>query len=203
MSLTQKLTVATVSVILSFATIEVKSARAVSIIQDQQDFVAQIEALSPVGQTFTTEDASIKSIGFYVRDFNPQSAPNDFSVAIRLYEGVGTSGVLLGSGVFSQLFDQFSGYADVDFSSAVLRPGARYTAILSDDTSRWGLEGFDSTGLLLANAYLEGDAIIQGAIDPSSDLRFRVLANSTSVPEPSTVVGTIVFSGIGWLMKRK
>jgi hypothetical protein len=179
---------------------EVGQASAASIIQDQTDGTYQILFFSPIGQTFTAEDTFIKSIGFYVRDFNPTAAPNDFSITINLYKG--TSGVFLGSGVFDDLVDGFQGYADVDFSSIALTVGDTYTAIVEDDTVRWGL----SIASDLGNLYPGGVLIANGNLQDNIDTRFRVLtAETESVPEPNSALGLLAFGtlGAGSFLKRR
>ncbi|MEP0754933.1 PEP-CTERM sorting domain-containing protein [Trichocoleus sp. Lan] len=179
---------------------EIQQASAASIIQDQTDGAYQILAFSPIGQTFTAEDTFIKSIGFYIKDFNPTAAPNDFSITINLYKG--TSGVFLGSGVFDDLVDGFEGYADVDFSYIALTVGDTYTAIVEDDTVRWGL----SIASDLGDPYPGGVAITNGNLQDNIDTRFRVLAAETeSVPEPNSVLGLLAFGtlGAGSFLKRR
>ncbi|MEP0798288.1 hypothetical protein NDI44_27565 [Trichocoleus sp. DQ-A3] len=171
---------------------EVRQASAASIIQDKTDGAYQILFFSPIGQTFTAEDNSIKSIGFYIRDFNPTAAPNDFSITVSLYKG--TSGVFLGSGVFDDLVNGFQGYADVDFSSIALTAGNTYTAIVEDDTVRWGL----SIASDLGDLYPGGVAITNGNLQDNLDTRFRVLiAETESVTEPNSVLGLLAFGTLG------
>ena len=200
MNIYQNLVLLTTSTALSFAAFKTPPAEAANIIQDQTNGAYQILAFSPIGQTFTAEDAFIQSIGFSLADFNPTFAPDDFSITVKLYEGIGTSGLLLGSGVFDQLVDDFNGWADVDFTSVVLNVGNSYTAIVEDDTVRWGVEAFNE------NLYLGGQAILYGSLNETTDLRFRVLtretAAPTSVPEPSTIAGLSLLSLSFLLWKR-
>jgi hypothetical protein len=169
-----------------------QQAEAASIVQDSADAAYQINFHSPLGQTFTAEDSWIDSIGFYIQDFNPHIAPDDFDIGVSLYEGVGSSGNLLGSGIYNTLTNGYVGWADIDFSSVVLNVGSTYTAIVTDNTVRWGLS-------LSANSdvYSGGSAIIFNELRPNSDLRFRVLASSKPVPEPASVLGLLSFAAIG------
>ena len=57
----------------------------------------QIQVGEPIGQTFTAiSDNPLSTISFYVADMNASVAPTDYSLTFELYEGVGTSGRLLG-----------------------------------------------------------------------------------------------------------
>lgn len=139
----------------------------------------QILQGSPIGQTFVAEDASIQSIGFSVRDLNPETGPSDFTLRLSLYAGAGTTGSLLGSGDFGTLSPGYRGFIDVDFSFVALKPGETYTAIIMDSTPRWGLETADSP-----EAYSAGAPVLLGIPQPDhADGAFRV----TAVPEPSVV----------------
>lgn len=150
------------------------------ILQDYENGASQIRFYSAIGQSFTAEDAHV-SIGFAIRDFNPQAAPTDFDVGISLYEGAGTGGTLLASRLFTSLTKGFAGYFDLDFSSVTLTVGAVYTAIITDDTSRWGVAYADS------DRYSGGTAFVFGSA-ANSDLRFRVTPTdvTTPLPEPAS-----------------
>jgi hypothetical protein len=167
--------------IAAFAT----TAEAAPILQDQTNGAFQIEFYSPFGQSFTAEDAYV-SIGFFIQDFNPQNAPTDDDVTITLYAGEGMGGPVLGSGDVTGLTLGFEGWVDVDFSSVALTLGAVYTAVISDDTVRWGVEA-QSGG----NPYAGGQLYLQGNPEANSDARFRVLPQQ--VPEPLT----LVLAGLG------
>jgi hypothetical protein len=160
------------------------TAGAAPILQDQATGASQIQVASPIGQSFTAEDAHV-SIGFFIEDFNPNLAPSDDDVTITLYAGEGTGGAVLGSGDVTGLTLGFQGWVDVDFSSVALTLGAVYTAIISDDTVRWGVA--TSWG----NPYAGGQLYWQGAAASGSDARFRVLPQQ--VPEPLT----LVLAGLG------
>jgi len=179
---------------------EMQQASAASIIQDRTNGAYQILAFSPIGQTFTAENTFIKSIGFYIDDFNPRLEPNDFSVTVKLIRG--TSGAVLGSGVVDNLFDGFQGYVDVDFSSIPLTVGEIYLASIEDDTQRWGVQAAEGLG----DPYPGGFAIINGSRQDDVDLRFRVLVDDTKpVPEPASALGLLAFGtlGAGSFLKRR
>lgn len=167
--------------IATFAT----TAGAAPILQDQTSSAYQIEFFSPFGQSFTAEDAHV-SIGFFIQDFNPQIAPGDDDVTITLYAGEGTAGAVLGSGDVTGLTLGFQGWADVDFSSVALTLGSVYTAVISDDTVRWGVQAQTS-----GNPYAGGQLYLEGNAQANGDARFRVLPQQ--VPEPLT----LVLAGLG------
>ncbi|MDY6782619.1 MAG: hypothetical protein SW833_08760 [Cyanobacteriota bacterium] len=132
---------ASTALVLTSGSLVAEKARAASIIQPETDGpTRQILFSSPTGQTFTAEDSAIRSIGFDVRDFNPTFAPNDFDLTVSLFRGVGVTGQLVGSSVFTDLTTGFSGFVDFDFSTVTLEVGEIYTAILEDDTVRWALK---------------------------------------------------------------
>lgn len=185
-------------VLLGFSGVSQKAISA-AIIQDQSSGTNQIKAFSPIGQTFTAEDSSIYSIGFYVEDFNPSFAPNDFTLTVSLYEGIGIEGNFLGkSSNIYNLTNGYSGWVDTNFSSVALNVGESYTAILEDDTVRWGVQ-------VTYDVYSGGFAIAFNE-PTNADLRFRVLTSASQitapVPEPVTISGTLLAGGIGLMMKR-
>lgn len=161
------------------------TAAAAPILQEQGAAAYQIQYFSPFGQSFTAEDAHV-SIGFFILDFNAPHAPDDDDVTITLYAGEGTGGAVLGSGDATGLTLGFQGWADVDFSSVALTLGSVYTAVISDDTIRWGV-GAQASG----NPYAGGQLYLQGDAFADGDARFRVLPQQ--VPEPLT----IVLAGLG------
>ena len=142
----------------------------------------QILFLSPIGETFTAEDPLIDSIGFWVRDFNPITGPNDLSLDIQLYAGVGFGGPLLGSETFTGLVAGFDNYADVNFSGIPLIVGDVYSAQLIDTTPRWGVAQGSLT-------YPGSEAIYIGGADPTFNWAFRVLPSApVPVPEPESLL---------------
>ncbi len=91
------------------------------IIQERKSWGLQIRSFSPIGQTFTAEDAQIISIGFWVKDWNPSFGPIDLTV--QLFQGVGTGGPSLGSAPIEGLSPGFDGFYDADFTSVSLTVG--------------------------------------------------------------------------------
>jgi CSLREA domain-containing protein len=128
----------------------------------------QIQVGEPIGQTFTAiSNNRLSELAFHVADMNATIAPTDYSLTFELYEGVGVSGRLLGRREYSGLSDGFSGFVEVDFSSVALVAGQQYTAVLSNDTARWGR-------VACGNQYAGGTAIYAGAVSPTADALFRV-----------------------------
>lgn len=180
--------------------IALEKAVAASIVQPGYNGASQILGASPIGQTFTAEDPTISSIGFAVEDFNPTIAPNDFDLTVSLFEGIGITNRFVDSRTFTDLLPGFSGFVDFDFSTVVLEVGQIYTAIIEDDTVRWGLRTNQHSyaipgGELIPGAapdYTGGDLIVAGEVRPYSDATFRVLVAPTeSIPEPSTTLGLL------------
>jgi len=186
------------SVVLALTFTFIGTSLGASIIQDQGSGGTQIFSHSPIGQTFTAVDAQISSIGLYIDDANASLAPDDFDVTLSLYEGVGIAGTFLGSRIFTGLFDNFEGYADVDFSSVSLTVGDTYTVIVANDTVRWFLKREEG------DPYKCGSLISRGAVNPLLDARFRVIGASNPslttiiycpVPGSTLTTSTVTFTG--------
>ena len=136
----------------------------------------QIQAGEPIGQTFTAiSDSRLASISFYVADMNESVAETDYSLTFELYEGVGVSGRLLGRRECAELEDGFAGFIEADFSSVTLVAGQMYTAVLSNDTARWGR-------VACGNQYAGGTALYAGSPSPTSDALFVVQWQPDSSP---------------------
>jgi hypothetical protein len=162
------------------------------IIQDRKNWGLQIQGFSPIGQTFTAEDAQIISIGFWVEDWNPWAGPIDLTV--QLFQGVGTGGPSLGSAPIEGLSPGFDGFYDADFTSVSLTVGQVYTAIVSSSSIRGGVWGFQS------DVYPGGAMIFQGSVKPYADAAFRVVP----IPAPSALMlGGIGLGFIGRLRRRR
>jgi hypothetical protein len=197
--------VVTSALFLTNGGIAIEKAMAASIVQPGYNGAVQILYASPIGQTFTAEDPTIRSIGFAVEDFNPTFAPNDFDLTVSLFEGIGITNQFVGSSTFTNLSPNFSGFIDFDFSTVMLEVGQIYTAIIQDDTVRWGLRtnqhsfGVPGGTPIPGNApdYPGGDLIEFGQVVPYSDATFRVLVAPTeTVPEPSTTLGLLAISAL-------
>ncbi len=128
----------------------------------------QIQAGEPIGQTFTAISGNrLSTVSMYVADMNPEVAPTDYSLTLEMYEGIGTSGRLLGRREYTNLVDGFSGFVTVDFSSVTLVEGQTFTIVLDNDTARWGR-------VAVGNQYGGGTALYAGAQNPTADALFRV-----------------------------
>jgi hypothetical protein len=115
------------------------TAHAGLILQDQQNGTSQILSASPVGQTFTAEDAQIASIGVWVTDSNAFIAPNDYDLQMTLRTGAGAgagTGAVVGTSLNDTLTDGFSGWLDFDFSHVSLTVADLYNFQISYDTAR-------------------------------------------------------------------
>jgi len=180
---------------------------AASIFQDQTSGgTTQILAYSEIGQSFTAEDDSIASIGFYVSDMNSGFAPS-FDLSVELFEGVGFGGASLGTAAIN-LSDGFAGYADFDFSFVNLNIGNNYSAQLISQTARGGVQAnqhtIGSTPIDGKIDYLGGDYIINGNLSTVQDARFRVIAASP-VPVPAAVwlFGSGLIGLVGFARRKK
>lgn len=159
----------------------------------QYDFWGQISSHSPIGQSFTAEDARISTIGFYIVDANGDLVPDDHDLTVELYSGFGNSGDLISSTTIEGIELQSTlpydpGYSDwlyFDFSSVTLDVGSLYTAVLVDDSGRWGVYASQNTipGSPFSGSvdYEGGDAIFNGEARIYDDLTFSV----TPVPVPA------------------
>ena len=132
---------------------------------------SQIRAYMPLGQSFRAlSDRPLLSLSLFVTDMNQYSYPDDHSLEFAVYEGEGTTGLLLGTRLCTGLTDGFRGFVDLDFSDVSLVTGQMYTVVARNDTSRWGLS-FSSLG------YSDGVAIFKGGLSPASpywDALFRI-----------------------------
>ena len=163
-----------------------------------------------IGQTFTAEDVSISSIGFYVLDQNQSFGVDDFDLTLKLYEGEGDSGALLASATFSDLIANSKGNIDFDIPFSGLTLGDTYTAVIENDTPRW-LVGRNHicrpTGVaqpihcFYEEDYIGGSAIIDGVLQTDIDLTFSV----TPVPIPAAVwlFCSGLFGLVGFARRKK
>lgn len=170
-----------------------------TILQDKTDGSChQILHNSPIGQTFTAEDATIQSIGFKVGDYNPGYGP--IALTVELFKGVGTGGLSLGSSPITGLTPGFNGFGDADFSFVTLTVGQIYTAILSSTSARGAVYSYwwaypDGTPYK-PDPYIGGDMFYTGNLKSYGDLTFRVV-----VPEPASAF--LVIAGMGLFRLRR
>jgi len=162
---------------------------AAPILQDSWNINYQIQALSPIGQSFTASDAYISSIGVGVRALNPSSAYG--TLTFSLFSGDGFGGSLLGTAIVDPGIG-YDGIASADFSGVALTIGQQYTlqVAATNASPYWGMEDYSIDAYSGGSAYLAGGAI-------SGDLRFQVTPGTApivvdpgpvaAVPEPSTL----------------
>jgi hypothetical protein len=178
--------------------LSISSVNAALILQDQSGGATQILIASPIGQSFTAEDAMISSFAFSFSDFN--STFSNGNTSILLYEGVGNTGALLHTETQTLTTGLINQFVDFDFSSVSLNPGSFYTAIVQRPNARWAVETGSSEG----SQYIGGDMIISGSVGMTNDLRFRVTPLS-SVPVPAAVwlFATALIGLVGFNKSRK
>ena len=168
------------------------------ILQDQSGGATQILIASPIGQSFTAEDAMISSFAFSFIDFN--STFSNGNTSILLYEGVGNAGTLLHTETQILTTGLNNQFVDFDFSSVSLNLGSFYTAIVQRPNARWAVE----TGLSGGSQYIGGDMIIGGSVRTTNDLRFRVTPlSSVPVPAAAWLFGTALIGLVGFDKSRK
>lgn len=178
------------------------SASAGPILQPQHNGLVQILIATPVGQTFIAEDAAIGSIGFFIENINSSSAPTDLDLTVALYAGdAGAVGTAIKTTTVGNIGVTSAGWVDFDFPGVLLTIGAKYSAMLINDTPRWGLRinqhtyGGGNGPIPGRIDYTGGDWIELGNTNPLFDATFRVLP-AASIPEPATVL----LVGLGLLM---
>jgi len=161
------------------------------ILQDQHNWSLQILGHSPIGQTFTAEDPMV-TIGFFVRDMNPDSG--SIGLDIELFEGAGTGGTSLGTAAIEGLTSGYSGFFDADFTSVVLVPTQIYTATVLSASARGAVNAIE------ADLYAGGQFLSQGSLLPDFDAAFRV----TPVPVPGAVLlGMLGLSLAGAKLRKR
>ena len=183
---------------IAFAFATINPVQAGLIIQDTDTGAYQILDYSPIGQVFTAEDASIQSIGFFIEDFNPTFAPTDHNLHVNLYSGgSGSSGAFIGQSIVNNIPDDQDGYIDFDFSMVAFMVGQKYSAMLVDDTVRWGVAAQRDI-----DNYAGGYSITNVVHAGNEDLRFRVIP--AAIPEPETHAMLLAGLGLlGFMLRRR
>ena len=107
-------------------------------------------------------------MSFYVADMNASVAPDGPLGHLRVVRGRGDERPAAGHArVHGGLTDGFSGFVSVDFSAVTLVDGQVYTAVLTNDTARWGR-------VACGNQYAGGTALYADAPSPTADALFRI-----------------------------
>ncbi len=174
---------------------------AAPILQDQTN--GSLAFLDEIpGQSFTAEDSTIASFGFFIGDEN--AGLGAFQITYDFYDGEGTGGALLATRTVD-LPDDHLDWLDLDFSDLALAVGQSYTVAASSNSGRGSfalnqhttLEGAPIPGRI---DYVGGNYFLNGSGQPELDARFRVLL---AVPEPATLVMFGVgLAGLAVLLRR-
>ena len=173
----------------------------------------------PIGQSFTSIDSTLTSVGFQFQLFNTPQANTPFTLQLLNGSGLG------GTQVYSTQFTlpntiPTSGLNWYDFSlpSVAVNSGSAYTFVLSNSSLRYGVVlGPDvniQTGVPLSgDAYTGGQAFgVQSYPNcpntpvSACDLNFRVNGTTAiaAVPEPATWAMMIAgFGLVGGALRRR
>jgi hypothetical protein len=166
------------------------------IVQPQAIGAWNLAYYSPMGQTFTAEDAQISTIGFSV--YRATYLNGDVqTLTYELRQGSGaTSGTPLAS-VTLTMPQVFNGFADADFRSVSLTVGQVYTVVAyasPDYLVRWNQFDYtlDNQPIPGRIDYTGGEMIQSGALIPYGDLTFRI----EPIPEPSDMLLLVSSAGV-------
>lgn len=181
------------------------AAQAGPVVQGSSNAGLQIAAFSPIGQSFTAEDAAI-SFGFMVSPINPfpPYSTGDLSIDFKLLSGDGLGGAVL-QAVSLTPAAGWSDYFDVDFSSVVLTVGSMYTVQASIASNPyWGVSlAYESNPYAGGRAYYS-DPTTSFSNQAASDFAFRITpAGGNTVPEPGSlaIVG-LALAGLAAARRR-
>jgi hypothetical protein len=178
----------------------------------------------PIGQSFTSVDSVLTSIGFQFNSLNPGS-PNS-PVTFTLREGEGLNGAVLFTGSFTlptTINSRTPVWYDFALPNVAVTAGSLYTALVSTTSSRLALVygpdvaigGPNNGQPLSSDAYLPGQLIAIGSTggaicqgDASiCDANFRVSGvtpPAAAVPEPATWAMMIGgFGLVGGALRRR
>lgn len=191
---------------LAFAALAAASSASAVVVIDQpiQSGGIQVQAFSPVGQSFTAVTSVVTSIGALLQNFNVQLPEwvADRTLTLNLYEGSGFGGSLLATSVVDVadvIGNSANAFGMVDFPLAAANTviGQVYTFGLVANTPRFGVRtSGDMDAYALGRAFYEP---IIPSFPPAerSDLTFRVSA----VPEPG--VAALMLAGLGLIALRR
>jgi hypothetical protein len=167
---------------------------AAPILQNNWNNSHQVQAFTPMGQSFTAEDATLESIGVFAMTFNPHHPFG--SLTFNLFEGGGFDGTLLGTAIVDPAAGS-NGWTDADFGSLNLVIGQLYTFQIAstNGSAYWGVQTNERFGV---NDYAGGSLFLNGSA-VSGDFRFRVTPGVDPLPEAVPEPGSFVLLGLGSL----
>ena len=173
---------------------------ALTINQNTNSGLWQVQYNEPFGQSFTATDTDIGYVGFMIAPINTHY--NDLSLTMSLYSGAGdfSSSAMLTTSSFS-LVDGYHDWLDLDVSSVSFTQNSVYTIGIFNDTPEWGVY-INGNG----NPYSGGVAYSIGSACLNADLQFHVGAgNFSPAPEPATIflIGSGLIGLAGVSRKRK
>ena len=176
-----------------------KSAIASTIIIDAgyPSSTISIEFGSPIGQSFTAEDALLGTIAFGFRELNPDS-PND-PITLTLYEGLGAEGneIMSVTQTVELSSNSFYEFIDFDFSGVVLQVGNVYSAALTTTSDLLGITFSGDSyagGHMFSNDPIDLITITCGAM---CDANFRVIPAMVPAPAAFWLFGSGIIGLIG------
>jgi hypothetical protein len=160
------------------------------IVQGSYNASFQIAAFSPIGQSFTAEDAAV-SFGFRIFPMNdfPPFNTGDLSINFKLISGDGLGGSVLKTISLTPTAG-LNDYFDADFSSVILTVGSKYTVQASVATNAyWGVGiAYGSNPYSGGRAYYSETTGGLFQDQAGSDFSFRITPTDVNaVPEPCSL----------------